>query len=158
MNNNHDSVRTETQFSVVLANKPGVLAGVVQHLADRKVNIAALSMMDSTEHGVLRLVAENPDSARMALGELNLPKSEQQVVVATLPNHAGAFAGVVAQLASQHINIHYAYCTTGARGGKTLGILKVDNVPKAIQVLGERKPRRREDVSAVRRNVVKRRR
>ena len=52
-----------------------------------------------------------------------------------LPNKAGAFADVTQKLARSHINISYAYCTAGARGGRTTGILKVADVKKAMKVL-----------------------
>ncbi|MBW7905725.1 MAG: amino acid-binding protein [Phycisphaerae bacterium] len=149
---NANDLRTGTQFSVFLANKPGTLASVVQRLADDKINIVALSMMDATEHGVLRLITGAPDEARRALNGLDLPKTEQTVLMATLPNRSGALADVLARLASGHINVHYAYCTTGAAGGRTTGIFKVDNVQKALQVLGERKPRRKSETMAVRGN------
>lgn len=148
--NNGNGLRTDTQFSVVLANKPGVLANVVHKLADDRINIVAISMMDSTEHGVLRLVAEDCDAARRSLTSLDLPRSEQQVLIATLPHKPGALADVVERLAAEHINVHYAYCTTGAPGGKTLGVFKVENLPKAMQVLNERKPRRRTDAGSQR--------
>jgi hypothetical protein len=141
---NNTRPRTETQFSVVLVNKPGVLSRVVQHIARHKINIVALSMMDSTEHGVLRLVVEDPDRARSCLAGLELPRSEQNVLVMVLPNRPGALADVVERLAAEHVNVHYAYCTTGARGGRTLGVFKVDNLGRAMQLLEERKPRRRE--------------
>jgi hypothetical protein len=136
-------LKTGTQFSVFLANKPGTLANIVQRLADEKINIVALSMMDATEHGVLRLITADPGEAREALANLDLPRTEQTVLMATLPNRPGALADVLGRLASEHINVHYAYCTTGASNGRTVGILKVDNVQKALQVLGERRPRRR---------------
>ena len=141
------NLKTETQFSIVLVNKPGVLARVVQALADSKLNIVALSMMDSTEHGVLRLLFDEPAKARSALSKLDLHVTEQAVLMATLPNRPGALADVVGRLAGEHMSVHYAYCTTGAPGGKTLGIFKVDNVARAIQVLEERKPKRRETMS-----------
>ena len=53
-----------TQFSIFLINKPGILAQVLNELAQGKVNIVAMTMMDSVEHGVLRLVAAQPDHAR----------------------------------------------------------------------------------------------
>jgi len=137
-----DSPKTDTQFSVFLANKPGVLCQVVRELARNKINILAMSMMDATEHGVLRLVAENGDNARQALGRLDLPMTETTVVTATLPNRPGALADVVERLDAAHIKVHYAYCTIGARHGKALGIFKVSNVAKAVRVLSERKPRR----------------
>lgn len=137
------SVRTDQQFSLFLANRPGVLQRIAQHLADRKVNIIALTLQDSTDHGVLRVVTENPEEARAALANLDLPKTETTVLTVTLPNRPGALADVVERLAAEAINVHYAYCTTGARGGNTLGIFKVSNLGKAQQVLGERRPRRK---------------
>lgn len=139
----HNGLRSDTQFSVFLVNKPGVLARVVQQLAETKINIVALSMMDSTEHGVLRLVVEEPEKARAALAALDLHRTETSVLTATLPNRPGALADVVERLAREHISVHYAYVTTGARGGKTLGIFKVSDQNKAVQVLSERKPTRR---------------
>lgn len=147
---NGNGLRTDTQFSIVLANKPGVLASVVHKLADDRINIVAISMMDSTEHGVLRMVAENPTAARKTLAALDLPRSEQQVLVASLPHRPGALADVVERLAAEHINVHYAYCTTGAAGGKTLGVFKVENLPRAMQVLSDRKPRRRMEAGSSR--------
>lgn len=144
MPSTENGVRTDTQHSVYLVNKPGILARVVQRLADRKINISALTMMDSTEHGVLRMVCENPARVREALADFDLHHSEQTVLTVTLPNRPGALADVVGRLASQHIEVSYAYCTTGAPGGRTVGVFKVSNPQKAIQVLEERKPRRRD--------------
>ncbi len=140
-----NGLHAETQFSVFLVNRPGVLARVVQRLADSKINIVALSMMDSTEHGVLRIVAADADRTRDALANLDVPMNETQVLAATLPNRPGALADFVGRLAEEHINVHYAYCTTGAPGGKTVGIFKVADMPKAVTVLSSRKPRRRTD-------------
>jgi hypothetical protein len=152
-----NNVRTDTQFSVFLVNKPGVLAQVCQHLAGAKVNLVALSMMDSTEHGVLRLVADDAGRAREALLGLDVPKTEQEVITATLPNRPGALADVVERLAVDRIHVHYAYCTTGAPGGKSLGIFKVSNVPKAVKALAERRPRRRAEATAIRNGPSRRR-
>ena len=144
MSQNH-APKADTQFSLFLVNKPGTLARVLQQLAGSKVNIVAMSMMDSTEHGVLRLVPEDPGRVRDALRSLDVPATEQQVLVVTLPNRPGALADVVERLASERINVDYAYCTAGgARGGRSVGIFKVSNLKKAVQVLSERKPRRRQ--------------
>lgn len=147
-----NDLHTATQFSIFLANKPGSLATIVQRMADQKINIVALSMMDATEHGVLRLITGDADHARRSLNSLDMPRTEQTVLMATLPNRPGALADVLARLAGEHINVHYAYCTTGAAGGRTLGVFKVDNVTKAVQVLGERKPKRKSETMAVRGN------
>jgi len=136
-------IGSETQFSLFLANKPGILSRVFQTLADGKINIVAMSMMDSTEHGVVRLVAENPSSVRKSLGALDMPVAETDVLTAVLPNRPGALADMVERLSAAHIGVNYAYCTTGARNGRTLGIFKVSNPKKALQVLAERKPKRK---------------
>lgn len=125
----------QTQFSIFMVNKPGVLAQILREVAAAKINIIALTMTDSFEHGVMRLVGGNIEKVREVLQKLNLQFSETDVLCVNLPNHAGALAVVTEKLAEQHINISYAYCTAGARGGKTTGVLKVADVTKAMKVL-----------------------
>ena len=151
-------MRTDTQFSVFLVNKPGVLSQICQKLADDKINILAMTMMDSMEHGVLRLVAEDPRKARRTISNLGVPSTETDVLMVQMPNRPGALADVVGRLAAAHVNVNYAYCTTGAKNGKTLGIFKITDVPKAMRVLAERKPRRKTTVGTVRKGVRMRRR
>lgn len=152
-----NTLSTDTQFSVFLVNKPGSLGRVVRRLAEKKINIIAMSMMDATEHGVLRLVAEDPASTRETLAALELPKTETTVLTSTLPNRPGALADVVERLDQEHVQVQYAYCTTGTRNGKALGVFKVSNLHKAVQVLSERKPRRKTSASAIRANGRRRR-
>jgi hypothetical protein len=104
-------------------------------LAHEKVNIVAMTMMDSVEHGVMRLVGTKSAKVRDILQQMNMQFSESQVLCINLPNKAGAFADAAEKLSKAHINISYAYCTAGARGGRTTGVLKVADVKKAIKVL-----------------------
>lgn len=127
--------RTDTQFSVFLVNKPGVLAQVTKALADGKVNIVAMTLVDSQEHGVLRVVSDDPPRARAVLRKLNLPMTETEVLCLDLSNRPGALADVATVLGQNHVNINYAYCTSGAPGGRTTGIFKVADVKKAQHVL-----------------------
>ncbi len=131
----------DTQFSVFMVNKPGVLSQILGELANAKINIVAMTMMDSVEHGVMRLVGTSTEDIRRTLTTMNQQFSETQVLCANLPNHAGAFADVTNKLAQAHINISYAYCTAGARGGRTTAVLKVADVKKAIKVLGDNTPK-----------------
>jgi hypothetical protein len=123
------------QFSVFMVNKPGVLAQVLGEFARAKINIIAITMMDSVEHGVMRVVFATPERAREVLSKLNMPYNETEVLCVNLTNKSGALAAVAEKLAKNHINIAYAYCTAGARGGRTTGVLKVANVKKAMRVL-----------------------
>ena len=115
----------EKQFSIFMVNKPGVLSRVLGEFAQAKINIMAITMMDSMEHGVMRVVFAAPDKAKKVLEKLNMPFSETDVLCITLTNQSGALALVAEKLAKNHINISYAYCTSGAKGGRTTGILKV---------------------------------
>lgn len=132
-----DPVATAKQFSVFLENKPGRLAQVLSALAREKVNILALSVMDSHEHGVLRFVANDGSATVRALKALNMLHSEQDVLMVELRNQPGALAQVCELLAQEHINIDYAYCSAAGKDGKTLGIFKVSHMDKAVRVLND---------------------
>jgi len=123
------------QFSVFMVNKPGVLAQVLGEFARAKINVIAITMMDSVEHGVMRVVFASPEKAREVLSKLSMPYNETEVLCVNLANRAGALAAVAEKLAKNHINIGYAYCTAGAKGGRTTGVLKVADVKKAMRIL-----------------------
>jgi len=123
------------QFSIFMVNKPGVLAQILGEFARAKINITAITMMDSVEHGVMRIIFAAPKKAKEVLSKLNMPYNETEVLCVTLDNKAGALAAVAEKLAKNHINISYAYCTAGAKGGRTTGVLKVADVKKAMRIL-----------------------
>ncbi len=124
-----------TQFSIFMVNKPGVLARVLSEFAQAKLNIIAITMMDSAEHGVMRVVFDVPEKAKSVLQKLNMQYNETEVLCVNLTNKAGALAFVAEKLAKNHINISYAYCTAGAKGGRTTGVLKTANMEKAMKLL-----------------------
>jgi hypothetical protein len=132
------------QFSVFLVNKPGVLAQLTKALAAEKVNITAMTLVDSQEHGVLRLVVGNPEVARAVLNKLNLPMTETEVLCLEMNNRPGALADIAELLAKEHLNINYAYVSSGAPGGHTTGIFKVNDVKKAVHLLKDSSPTHRE--------------
>ena len=127
-------METAVQFSIFLVNKPGVLSQILSELAKAKINVIAIAMMDSQEHGVLRMVVDDPKSAREVLKKLNAQVAEAEMLAVTLPNRPGAAADLCDRLAAKHIAIGYMYCTGGARGGKTLVLLKVPDIKKATRV------------------------
>lgn len=130
-------VTHQTQFSVFLVNKPGVLASVLGALAAAEVNLLAVTLIDSQEHGVLRLVAADIPKTRDVLAKLNLPLTETDVLCVELDNRAGALAMIASTLGDHHVNINYAYCTSSpAVPGRALAILKVADPAKAAKVLG----------------------
>ena len=128
---------TAKQFSIFMVNKPGVLAQVLGEFASAKINITAVTMMDSAEHGVMRIVFSGVKKATEILKKLDVSYSETDVLCVNLANKSGAFADVAEKLSKSHVNISYAYCTAGAKGGKTTGVFKVADVKKAMRLLEE---------------------
>jgi len=145
------------QFSVFLANKPGVLSQIFRELAKAKVNVSNLAMMDSTEHGVLRMIVADAPGARKVLKKLNIPVTETEVLSVPLPNRPGAAADLCDKLSAAHINISYMYCTASAmRSGKTNVVIKVPDMKKAMKVLDSGKATRRDMKVKLRRPTVSR--
>lgn len=146
------------QFSIFLVNKPGMLTQIYRELAKAKVNVTGIAMMDSMEHGVLRMIVDDPAAARPVLKKLDIPVNESEVLAVTLSNRPGAAADLCERLSAAHINIGYMYCTTGARGGKTTVVVKVPDIKKAIKVLGNSKTTRRDMKVKLRRPAATKRR
>src|SRR5207249_1151908 len=105
-------VETTKQVTVFLENKPGRLANVLSALSREKVNITALSVMDSHEHSVLRMVPDDLNKTRKALKAVNTPFAEVDVLVVEIRNQPGALASICEQLAAEHLNIEYTYLST----------------------------------------------
>jgi hypothetical protein len=131
-------MQRQVQFSVYLINQPGVLASVTGALARAKINVCALALMDSGEHGTLRLVCEDAERARAVLAKAHDRFTESEVLVVELENKAGAFSAVCTRLAGAHVNITYAYCTGGAPGGRTTAVFRLSDLKKAERVLGDK--------------------
>ena len=146
------------QFSIFLVNKPGVLSQIFRELARAKVNVEAVAMMDSMEHGVLRFIVDDAGAARPVLKRLNISVAEAEVLAVTLPNRPGAVADVCERLTAAHINVSYMYCTSGANGGKTNVVLKVPDIKKAMKVLENGKSTRRDMKIKLRRPAAMNRR
>jgi hypothetical protein len=124
------------QVSVFLENKPGRLANVLRSLERQKINVTGLTVMDSHEHSVLRLVANDLPRTLEVLRELGVSHTESEVLLVELRNQPGALAHLCEVLAGEHVNIDYCYCSSGGRNGKVYGIFKVSNNEKAMRVLG----------------------
>ncbi len=151
-------METLVQFSIFLVNKPGVLSQIFRELAKSKINITAVAMMDSMEHGVLRMTVSDPSAARDVFRRLNVQIAETEVLAVPLANRPGAVADVCERLSAAHIYVGYMYCTTVSRGGKSVVFLKVPNIKKAMKVLEESKNTRRDMKVKLRRPVATRRR
>lgn len=125
------------ELTARLENKPGRLAKICAALAKQKVNIRALSVMDTDERSVLRLVVDQVDPTRQTLTSLGVEYSECEVLAVELENRPGALTKILERLADEHINIEYAYVSGATAPGRSLGIFHTSNPKRAIQVLTE---------------------
>jgi hypothetical protein len=129
-------METAKQISVFLENKPGRLANVLSALAQDKINILAMTVMDSHEHSALRIVTTDPAKTAQVLRSIGTPFAETEVLIVELRHQIGALAHVCGLLGAGHVNIDYCYCSSGGRNGKTMGVFKVSNTEKAMRLLG----------------------
>ena len=124
-----------TQLAVFLANQPGTLAAVCDELARAHVNILALTISDSVDHAVVRMVVSDTQKALHLFGERGLLVVETDVLLLDSTNKPGALAELARTLATHKINIEYAYMAISPALKKGAMVLRVSNGKKALQVL-----------------------
>lgn len=132
-------MQTAKQLSVTLVNKPGRLAAMLAAFNKEKVNFKALCVMDSGDRGKVRFVPTDFSSATEILDRNSIRYEVSDVLLAEIPNQSGGFRKVCERLATDHLNIDYAYCAFGAEtGGKGgLAVIRVNDLSKAQKVLSE---------------------
>jgi hypothetical protein len=123
------------QLSVSLENRPGRLAHVCKCLAERKINIIALSVLETSEQGILRLVVDKPDEAAKMLKKCPMTVSKKDVLLVELPNKVGVMATVAEKLAAKGINITFVYGSTGKTRGITHVVLAASNLAASKKLL-----------------------
>src|SRR5947209_3234526 len=120
-----------------LENKPGRLAKICAALAHEKIDIRALSVMDTKERSVLRLVVDQIEPTGKVLTSLGTEFEQVDVLAVEMDNRPGALTRVLERLAEEHINIEYAYAAGSTAPGRSLAIFHTSNPKRAMQVLNE---------------------
>ena len=123
------------QLSVFLANKPGTLAAVCAELARAKVNIFALTISDTTDHSVVRMVLSDTEKALHLFEERGVLAVQNSVLMITNDNKPGSLGKIAGGLAKAKINIEYAYLATSPGAKRGLLILRTSDTKKALKVL-----------------------
>lgn len=119
------------QISVFLENKSGRLAHVTRVLGDAGINIRALSIADTSDFGILRLIVSDPLKAHQILKEAGFTVSETEVIAVRMPDAPGGLASVLDQMSDENLNIEYLYAFLGMTGSDALVIFKVEDIKKA---------------------------
>ncbi|AZT90207.1 ACT domain-containing protein [Caldicellulosiruptor changbaiensis] len=125
------------QISVFLENKSGRLAEVTSILGKNNIDISALSIADTTDFGILRLIVNKPDLALQVLKENGFTVSATDVIAIAVEDKPGGLAKVLDILYKNDIGIEYMYAFVGKITDEALVILKVENGDYAVNVLKE---------------------
>lgn len=126
------------QISVFLENKSGRLAAVAKMLGEHGLNIRALSIADTTDFGILRLIVNDPDTAFNVLKQAGFAVSVTEVVAAEVADEPGGLAKVLAILQEANLNIEYLYAFVQKNPEAALVVLRVEQVDEAVAVLRQR--------------------
>ena len=125
------------QLALFLENRPGTLARVCEALSKEKINIYAISISDTVDHSVVRMVVSDPRKALLLFEEHGTLVVEDDVLMIEGDNKPGTLAKIAERLAKAGENIEYAYLATGARSNTGLMILRPSNITSAQKVLRE---------------------
>lgn len=123
------------QISVFLENKSGRLAEVTKVLGDNNINISALSIADTTDFGILRIIVNDPDKAEKVLKESDFTVSSTDVIAIGVPDKPGGLEMALRVLNEESIGIEYMYAFVGKTEEEALVILRVEALEEAADKL-----------------------
>ena len=128
---------TVKQISIFVENQAGRLAEITRILGETQVYIRAMSIADTTDFGILRIVTDNPKKAYETLKEDGFTVSLTDVIAIGIEDQPGGLAKAMRVLEAQKISVEYMYAFISRRGEDASVILRVDNIEKAIAILKE---------------------
>ncbi len=126
------------QISIFLENRPGQLAAICRALAKADVNMAALSLADTTDFGIVRMIADDHVKGCQVLRDAGFAVRETEVVVVTVPDNPGGMADFMEKLDKAGVNIEYSYAYGLGRGDKAILIFRFSDNTKAEEIIGVR--------------------
>jgi hypothetical protein len=123
------------QISIFIENKFGRLAEVTRILGDAGINIRTLSLADTSDFGILRLIVNDTEKAKTVLKERGFTVSKTEVVAVEIPDRPGGLADILQVLDAGGINVEYMYAFVERCGENAVMIFRFDETQKAIQAL-----------------------
>src|SRR5450759_2802201 len=125
------------EFTVTIEDKPGALGKCFLALAERGVNILAFQSYVEGRESLVRLLVDNPASAKAVLGGLRMIFEETDVAIVRLAHRPGELGRAALRLGEKQINIDYSYCGLEPGSTRALVVFGVDNLTKATTLLDE---------------------
>ena len=123
------------QISVFLENRKGRLYEVLNVLATEKINIRALSIADTADFGILRLIVPDPDAAKKTLEKGGFTVKENNVIAIEVPDRPGGLAFVLKALQDADINVEYLYAFVAKTHKDAIVVIRTENNDGALKAL-----------------------
>lgn len=123
------------QLSLFVENQPGSLSKVCRVLKENRINISTLSLADTREYGILRLLIQEHERARDVLEKAGYVVKVTDVLALTVPDHPGGLADTLAILDKHALSVEYMYAFTYGRSNKAIIVFRFENPEKAIALL-----------------------
>ncbi len=124
------------QISVFIENKSGRLADVSGVLGQAGINIRALSLADTSDFGILRLIVDDPNSALQVLRDKNFTVSKTEVIGVEVPDVPGGISTILQILDDNNVNVEYMYAFADRSASNNVVIIfRFDDIDEAIQTL-----------------------
>ena len=126
---------TTNEFAIHMEDQPGTLGKVCKALADRRVNILAFQSFPAEGKSLVRMVVDNPTTAKTVLESERLSYTQTEVAQVKLPHRPGELARAASRLGEANININYTYCGVEPGTNASLVIFGVAEVSQAVPIL-----------------------
>ena len=123
------------QISIFMENRSGRLASVLKEVARAGVNIRALSLADTSDFGILRLIVDNVDACVKALRETGHTVSLTEVLAVEVPDRPGGLAGILEALSEAKMNVEYMYAFVSRATEKAMVVFRFERIDEAIEAL-----------------------
>lgn len=123
------------QLSVFLENKPGRLCAATDALAREGINLSALTVADTSEFGILRLLVDQPDRAKEVLRACGITVRLTDVLAVAMDDAPGGAVGILHLLSEAGLNIEYMYACVGRASGKAIMVIRTDDIELAADIL-----------------------
>ncbi len=125
------------QISIFLENKAGRLSEVTALLAESNISIRALSLADTSDFGILRLIVDNTELANKVLKENNITVRISKVLGIDIPDHPGGLHQTLMHLADNNINVEYMYAFVQQNTDKATLVFRATNIEEALACLSK---------------------
>jgi len=125
------------QISIFLENKPGQLSAICRGLAEADINIATLSLADTSDFGIVRMIVDDHEKAKQVLSDRGHVVNVREVVAVCVPDRPGGMAEVMSVLDKADANIEYSYAFSFHKGDKAVLVFRFADTEKAEKALAE---------------------